>query len=65
MERKNYDDPFLESIPLERKLEMDAILKKSEEEIKKNGLTGLMTLEELDQYMRKRLADSENGVDPL
>lgn len=54
MERKKYDDPFLESIPLERKLEIDAVLKKSAEEVKENGFTGFMTLEEFEKYMKEK-----------
>ena len=51
------DDDFLKSIPLERRLEIDAILKKSAEEFRRNGVKGMMTLEEFEKKMERRLKE--------
>ena len=55
-----YDYDFLKSIPLERRLEIDAILKKSAEEFRRNGVAGMMTLEEFEKKMERRL--KEHGI---
>lgn len=52
-----YDDHFLKSIPLERKLEIDAILKKSAEEFRRNGVKGMMTLDEFEKKWERRLKE--------
>lgn len=51
------DDDFLKSIPLERRLEIDAILKKSAEEFRRNGVKGMMTLEEFEKKWERRLKE--------
>ncbi len=54
MERRNYDDPFLASIPLDRKLEIDAILRRGEAEI----MSGKRDLDKegmsVEEYKRRR-----------
>lgn len=52
-----HGDDFLKSIPLERKLEIDAILKKSKEEFRRNGVKGMMTLEEFEKKWERRLKE--------
>ena len=48
---------LLLSIPPDRRREMDAILKKSAEEFRRNGVKGMMTLEEFEKKMERRLKE--------
>lgn len=44
-------------IPLERRLEIDTILQKSKEELRCNGLRGMMTLDEFEKKWERRLKE--------
>lgn len=54
-----YSSEDLSFIPDERRKEIDAILKKSAEDLKKNGLEGFLTFEEFKAHMEETL----RGID--
>ena len=58
-----HDDSAMELLlPLspERRKEIDAVLQKSKEALKRNGLKGMMTLDEFEKEWQERL--KEHGL---
>ena len=56
---RDEDDP-IKDMPLSRRLEIDAILKRSAERIKRNGLANTMTVEEFREHMDRKFGKLKN-----
>lgn len=58
--RDEDEDDMIKNMPLSRRIEIDAILKRSAEKIKRNGLANTMTLEEFREHMDRKFGELKN-----
>lgn len=54
------EDDVIKDMPLSRRIEIDAILKRSAEKIKRNGLANTMTVEEFQEHMDRKFGKLKN-----
>ena len=54
------EDDIIKDMPLSRRIEIDAILKRSAEKIKRNGLAGTMSVEEFREHMDRKFGKLKN-----